>query len=70
MFSIILLKTQARLWHLCPGLLTHHSLWLEGVGVDFDYVPEGRGDLKNFKKGWMYGAATGLLKRGLVGGGG
>ena len=33
--------------------------------VSLDYLPRrGEGDLKNFKKGWKYGAGAGLLKRG------
>ena len=34
-------------------------------GVNFDYFPW-RGNLKNQKRGWKYGAGSGLLKRGLA----
>ena len=33
MFSIFLLKTEAGLWHHCPGLSIHHSLWLDSTDI-------------------------------------
>ena len=36
MFSIFLLKTQAGLWHLCPGVSIHESLWLDSVDIKID----------------------------------
>ena len=33
----------------------------KGGGVNFKYLPQ---SLKNFKRGWKYGAGGGLLKKG------
>ena len=45
------------------GIVQTSPPFLKG-GVNFDYLPQRGGNLKNLKKEWKYGAGAGLLKRG------